>query len=63
MQNYFVRQRKESLEGQTEINEEWFGTRILVAKALARVDGRETVSREDWDGSLEMCSQWEQRRK
>jgi DNA replicative helicase MCM subunit Mcm2 (Cdc46/Mcm family) len=61
MQNYFVRQRKES--SRQEADQDWFGKRIIVAKGLARMAGREIVSHEDWQDSIEMCAQWEQKRK
>ena len=61
MQISFIQQRKE--HGNEGVNEDWFGKRIIVAKGLARIGGREMVSREDWLESLEICSQWESRRK
>jgi DNA replicative helicase MCM subunit Mcm2 (Cdc46/Mcm family) len=61
MQNSFVRRRKET--GGEGIDEVWFGRRIVVAKGLARVNARESVTREDWEESLGICSQWEMRRK
>jgi hypothetical protein len=56
----FVRKRKE-IEAKG-VDEDWFGLRIVVAKGLARVNARETVTRGDWEESLEICSQWEMRR-
>jgi hypothetical protein len=60
MQSSFVKARK---EGGKDIDETWFGTRIVVAKGLARVDAREMMKREDWRDSLRICAQWEGRRK
>ena len=61
MQNTFVRTRKErSGEG---IDEAWLGTRIVLAKGLARIDARDLVSRQDWLESMQICLQWELRRK
>lgn len=61
MQDDFVKERKEA--GATAIDETWFGTRIVVAKGIARNNGREVVSPHDWQESLQICSQWEMRRK
>ena len=60
MQNEFVRARKEGGEG---IDETWFGKRIVVAKGLSRINGRQVVSRQDWEESIMVCTQWESRRK
>ena len=61
MQNEFVRQRKGN--GGKNIDEGWFGIRIVVAKGLCRINGREFVSGEDWRDSLELCAQVEARQK
>jgi hypothetical protein len=60
MQTSFVSKRKDGLEG---IDEIWFGNRIIVAKGFARIHGREMVTEDDWQRSLDICSQWEERRK
>jgi len=60
MQQSFVSKRKDGPEG---IDEIWFGNRIVVAKCLARIHGRETVTENDWQHSLDIFSQWEQRRR
>lgn len=60
MQNVFVSTRKEGGEG---IDETWFGKRIVVAKGLSRINGRQVVSRQDWEESIMVCTQWESRRK
>ena len=59
MQNVFVGTRKEGGEG---IDETWFGKRIVVAKGLSRINAREAVSRQDWEESMKICTQWESRR-
>jgi len=61
MQDAFVKKRKEL--GATTIDEAWFGTRIVVAKGIARNNAREALSLQDWQESLQICSQWEMRRK
>ena len=61
MQDDFVKKRKDA--GATAIDETWFGTRIVVAKGITRNNGREVVTPRDWQESLELCSQWEARRK
>jgi len=61
MQDAFVKKRKEA--GATTIDETWFGTRIVVAKGITRNNGREVVTPRDWQESLEICSQWETRRR
>ena len=61
MQSYFVRKRNET-DGK-DIDETSFGRRIIVAKGLARVSGRTSMSSENWRQSLEICSAWETRRK
>ena len=60
MQNAFVRTRKEGGEG---IDETWFGKRIIVGKGISRMNGSEVVSRQDWEESMKICTQWELRRK
>ena len=61
MQDEFVRQRKGN--GGKNVDEGWFGIRIVVAKGLCRVNEHEFVSREDWQASLELCSQLDERQK
>lgn len=61
MQNAFVRTRKE--EGGEGIDETWFGQRIVVGKGISRINGSEVVSRQDWEESMKICTQWESRRK
>ena len=61
MQNVFVRNRKEG--GGEGIDETWFGKRIVVAKGLSRINARGVVSRQDWEASMIVCTQWESRRK
>lgn len=61
MQNEFVHMRKET--GMAAVDEEWFSRRIVVAKGLARINARESVMHQDWHKSLQICSQWESRRK
>lgn len=60
MQSSFVKARK---EGGKDVDETWFGTRIVVAKGLARLNAREMMTREDWRDSLRICARWEGRRK
>jgi hypothetical protein len=60
MQASFVKARK---EGGKDVDETWFGTRIVVAKGLARVNARDLLKREDWRDSLRICAQWEGRCK
>lgn len=61
MQDEFVRSRKEtSGEG---IDETWFGRRIVVAKGLTRINGCESVAMQEWKDSLDICTQWDSRRK
>ena len=61
MQSHFVNKRKETNgEG---IDENWFGRRIVVAKGFARINGRDSVGRDDWQGALDVCAQWESRSK
>jgi hypothetical protein len=61
MQNGFIRARKETAgEG---IDEAWLGRRIVVAKGLTRIDGHDSVTKQDWQESLNICLQWESRRK
>jgi hypothetical protein len=61
LQNTFVRVRKET--GGEGIDEMWLGTRIIVAKGLTRIGANESLSQEDWKESLEICEQWQLRRK
>jgi Mini-chromosome maintenance replisome factor len=61
LQNTFVRIRKE--RGGQGIDEMWLGTRIVVAKSLTRIAGREDLSEQEWKESMEICEQWELRRK
>jgi hypothetical protein len=61
MQNEFVRTRKET--GAAGVDEEWLSRRIVVAKGLARISARESVMPQDWKESLQICLQWELRRK
>jgi hypothetical protein len=61
MQNEFVRSRKEI--GGEGIDETWFGRRIVVAKGLTRINGCESVAMQEWKDSLDICTQWDSRRK
>lgn len=60
MQSSFVKARKDT--GSKDVDETWFGTRIVVAKSIARSNAREKMDKEDWRESLRMCAQWEGRR-
>jgi hypothetical protein len=60
MQSSFVSHRKDRGEG---IDGTWFGNRIVVAKGFARIHGREMVTEDDWQRSLDICLKWEERRK
>ena len=61
MQNAFVRSRKET--GGEGIDETWFGRRIIVAKGLTRINGCESVAPQEWKDSLDLCTEWDSRRK
>jgi hypothetical protein len=61
MQSSFVKARKDL--GSKDVDETWFGTRIVVAKSLARINTHEKMDRGDWRQSLRICAQWEGRRR
>ena len=60
MQNTFINARKEI--GGDGIDEVWLGRRIVVAKGLTRINGHDSVTKQDWQESLNICIQWESRR-
>ena len=64
MQSSFVKARKDATAAESQaVDETWFGTRIVVAKSIARINAHEKMDREDWRESLRVCAQWEGRRK
>jgi len=64
IQSSFVKARKDTAAAESQgVDETWLGTRIVVAKSIARINAHENMDREDWRESLRVCAQWEGRRK